>query len=205
MHAHFCAFLTRHSKSHSYCESLLPEHHAVLILELEMTPLNLLNISQYCIHIYILPIRDSSCSCASVTGVPPARTSSRSRGQESPWTSCCISFIYNEYFDCTMCNVHIAYISHSTEEACATVEVESNKEMTGLNWLNGAAARLVDISTIINHLGPMDHGGQKLCTSWAPTISGWNRVFSIKMYFMVDADTFLPTGISSLQHKSTKI
>ena len=60
-----------------------------------------------------------------------------------------------------MCNVHIAYILHSTIEACATVEVESNKEMTGLNRLNGAAARLVDISTIINHLGPMDPGGQK--------------------------------------------
>ena len=58
---------------------------------------------------------------------------------------------------CTYC----IYIAQHRQEACATVEVESNKEMTGLNRLNGATARLVDISTIINHLGPMDPGGQK--------------------------------------------
>ena len=50
--------------------------------------------------------------------------------------------------------MYCIYCSAQNRRACATVEIEYNKEMTWLNQVNRAAARLVDISTINNHQSP---------------------------------------------------
>ena len=65
-----------------------------------------------------------------------------------------------------MCVVHYFILTHSALSSAQKRRARLyNKEMTWLNLVNRASARLVDISTIINHHHPMDPSGQKVCTS----------------------------------------